>query len=137
MMTTSVHAFATIPRTRATITRYYLGRPVYEETNPYADKLPEDFLGKPMIEMTVEDALMLALAADKPDPSLDKIIWYKTVFDPAVEAGAWEHLLGQGTPRYTASLDAAIRLYPACPPMISTDPLDVVCDALRIRLLSA
>lgn len=132
-----LHLWASIPRTRASITRYSLGRPVYEETDPYRSKLPaEFFVNRTLIDFTLEDALSFALAADKPDRALDTLIWYKALFDPAVDAGRWEHLVGNGHPHYSGSLDDAVRLYEVKPPMISTDPLDVVCDALRLMLLN-
>lgn len=62
--------------------------------------------------LSVGDLLPLIEAARAPDRGLDKAIWHKLIFDPALEKSddAYLRLVGSGYPAYTASLDAALAL---------------------------
>jgi hypothetical protein len=134
-----------IERTRAKVVRYTrpmpfenggvwasnskLTVPVYEETKPY-DKIPKEIRDKEMIDLTLADVLLFARAADRPDYSLDRMIWYKVFFDPALKRG--EGPSGGGSARrYTLSLDAAKLLYLDVPERMPTDAIDAVVEALE------
>lgn len=136
-----------IERTRAKIVRYrrpipFAGGgvwssdmkatiPVYEDNNAFKDKLPPELLAKDIIDITLDDALLFAKAADRGSRDLDKMIWYKVYFDPAIRAGESLKMIGQGVPPYSSSLDAAKRLYLDVPEMIPSDILDNVVAALE------
>jgi hypothetical protein len=102
--------------------------PVYEESKPY-DKLPKEIRDKDLIDLTLEDALLFARAADRADRNLDRMIWYKVYYDPSLRRG---DIFGGGRSRpYTHSLDAAKSLYLNVPERMPTDVLDAVVEALE------
>lgn len=51
-------------------------------------------------------------AASGPDRELDKALWYKLIFDPALDKknDSYLKLIGSPQPLFTASLDAALAL---------------------------
>lgn len=143
-----------IPRTRAKIVRYakqmaftgggsvwsssnQAGYPVYEETTPY-DKVPAAIRAKQFLDITREEALLYARAADRADTSLDKMIYYKFFVDVRNEAdlkaGRPLSMSMAGRRPYTFSLDAAVSLFIEKPETIPTDILDVVVMALEQRI---
>lgn len=139
---------AAIERTRAQIVRFTrkgwdgsgvwsssdkATRPVYEDTKPY-EKLPAWLRDKSFIDLTLSDVLLYVLAADRADPALDKMIWYKAIFDPALEKGEGMSMIGTRRLAYSHSLDAATRLYRTVPLMIPSDALDICAEAIEQRL---
>lgn len=139
-----------IPRTRAAITGYKkrpwdgsgvwasndtAGVPIYETTAPY-EKVPAEIRMKEFHEITPAETILYVRAADRADHDLDRMIWYKFFFDPAIAKGddSYLKLVGRKHGWYTHSLDAALSLYLIKPSSISTDILDVCVAALEQRL---
>lgn len=88
-------------------------------------------------EITLAETLAYCEAGGEAGFELDRLIWYKVVFDPALESkddATWMKLMGGGTPAYTRSLDAAKRLYVSLPERIPSDPVKVVIEALQQRV---
>lgn len=59
------------------------------------------------------DLLARVEQAEGPDRELDKALWYKLVFDPALadpDELHWLKFVGQKQPWFTASLDASLAL---------------------------
>lgn len=92
---------------------------------------------KGLHDITLGETLAYCEAGGEAGFELDRLIWYKIVFDPALEEkgeDAWLAKLGSGTPAYTRSLDAAKKTYLTVPERMPSDPMAAVIEGLRQRV---
>lgn len=96
------------------------------------------FAGKAGLhEITLAETLAYCKAGGEAGFELNRLIWYKIVFDPALDTKdeeTWFKLVGSGTPNYTQSLDGAKKAYITVPERIPSDPMAAVIEALEQRV---
>lgn len=75
------------------------------------------------VKLELEGLLARVEGAAGPDRELDKALWYKLIFDPALDRqdDSYLKLVGSPLPWFTASLDAALALVERRLPTFTTD----------------